>query len=285
VPEARDSEVLTLFATLIDKLGNIAASMVPRIFEALFQCTLEMITKNFEDFPDHRIMFFKLLRSSNSQCFSALLKLHPAQFKLVIDSIVWAFKHLEKNIADTGLNILLELLVNVQTSDVANDFYKAYFVSLLQDILGVLTDTFHKPGLKLHSQILQKLFYIVESNSITISLSSSFPNNQTYIRQFVISYLKASFAHLSTTTVDQFVSGLLTLSSKTENVYKTHLRDFLVQLKEFASKPSELFEEERQAKLAAEQKQNEDRIKSVPGLLYTTPRTALNRDKDSDTIL
>lgn len=34
----------------------------------------------------------------------ALLELPPAQFKLVIDSVVWAFKHTMRDIADTGLN-------------------------------------------------------------------------------------------------------------------------------------------------------------------------------------
>lgn len=35
---------------------------------------------------------------------SALLELPPAQFKLVMDSVVWAFKHTMRDIADTGLN-------------------------------------------------------------------------------------------------------------------------------------------------------------------------------------
>ena len=33
----------------------------------------------------------------------ALLELPPAQFKLVIDSIVWAVKHTMRDIADLGL--------------------------------------------------------------------------------------------------------------------------------------------------------------------------------------
>jgi len=289
VPEARDAEVLLLFSAIIDKLNVLVAPLIPRIFDSLFQCTLEMITKNFEDFPDHRIMFFKLLRSANAHCFTALLKLHPNQFKLVMDSIVWAFKHLEKNIADTGLNILLDLLNNVQQSDVANDFYKGYFVSVLQDILGVVTDTFHKPGLSLHSQILARLFTIVENGSITVPLNTQFPNNQTYIRQFVIDLLKRSFSHLSSTQIEQFVNGLFSLSGKDANVYKQHLRDFLVRLKEFASKAEDLYEKERQKKLdeekARETARESARIMSVPGLLYTTPRTQLNREKDKDEIL
>ena len=48
---------------------------------------------------------------------------------------------------------LLELLNNVQASQVSNDFYRAYYLGLLQDVFSVLTDTLHKPGFKLHSQV------------------------------------------------------------------------------------------------------------------------------------
>jgi exportin-1 len=37
---------------------------VPRIFESVFQCTLDMISKNFEDFPDHRLSFYGALSLS-----------------------------------------------------------------------------------------------------------------------------------------------------------------------------------------------------------------------------
>ena len=36
------------------------------------------------------------------------------QLKLVMDSIIWAFRHTERNIAETGLNLLLEMLKNFQ---------------------------------------------------------------------------------------------------------------------------------------------------------------------------
>lgn len=38
------------------------------------------------------------------------------QLKLVMDSIVWAFRHTERNVAETGLNLLLEMLGNFQVS-------------------------------------------------------------------------------------------------------------------------------------------------------------------------
>jgi hypothetical protein len=40
--------VLSLFAAIIGKLREAMADKVPIIFEAVFECTLQMITKNFE---------------------------------------------------------------------------------------------------------------------------------------------------------------------------------------------------------------------------------------------
>ena len=50
---------------------------VPRIFDAVFECTLAMITKNFEDYPEHRLKFFSLLRAIASHCFRSLFVLPP----------------------------------------------------------------------------------------------------------------------------------------------------------------------------------------------------------------
>lgn len=58
--------------------------------------------QNFEEFPEHRTHFFYLLQAVNSHCFPAFLAIPPAQFKLVLDSIIWAFKHTMRNVADTG---------------------------------------------------------------------------------------------------------------------------------------------------------------------------------------
>jgi hypothetical protein len=46
----------------------------------------------------------------NLHCFPAFLSIPPQQFKLVLDSIIWAFKHTMRNVADIGLNILIQLL-------------------------------------------------------------------------------------------------------------------------------------------------------------------------------
>lgn len=72
VPDAREAEVLSLFAALILRLREQVASHVPNVLTATFECTLSMITKNMEDFPDHRLNFFELLQAIVSTNFEAL---------------------------------------------------------------------------------------------------------------------------------------------------------------------------------------------------------------------
>ena len=42
---------------------------VPIIMENVFECTLDMINKDFSEFPEHRVEFFNLLRAINLHCF------------------------------------------------------------------------------------------------------------------------------------------------------------------------------------------------------------------------
>ncbi|KAF8044403.1 hypothetical protein BT93_A2406 [Corymbia citriodora subsp. variegata] len=242
---------------------------VPRIFEAVFQCTLEMITKNFEDYPEHRLKFFSLLRAIAAHCFPALIRLSSQQLKLVMDSIIWAFRHTERNIAETGLNLLLEMLKNFQASEFCNQFYRTYFLTIEQETFAVLTDTFHKPGFKLHVLVLQHLFCLVESGALTEPLwdastvSYPYPNNAVFVREYTIKLLGTSFPNMTVAEVTQFVNGLLE-STNDLSTFKNHIRDFLVQSKEFSAQDNkDLYAEEA----AAQRERERQRMLSIPGLI------------------
>ncbi|CAM8908786.1 unnamed protein product [Rhodiola kirilowii] len=242
---------------------------VPRIFEAIFQCTLEMITKNFEDYPEHRLKFFSLLRAIATYCFPALILLSSQQLKLVMDSIIWAFRHTERNIAETGLNLLLEILKNFQNSEFCNQFYKTYFLTIEQEIFAVLTDTFHKPGFKLHVLVLQHLFCLVESGALTEPLwdvattTCPFPNNSVFVKDYSIKLLSASFPNMTTAEVTLFVNGLVE-SRLDLSIFKNHIRDFLVQSKEFSAQDNkDLYAEEA----AAQRERERQRMLTIPGLI------------------
>ncbi|KAF5450891.1 hypothetical protein F2P56_031207 [Juglans regia] len=269
LPDARESEVLSLFATIINKYKAAMIDDVPRIFEAVFQCTLEMITKNFEDYPEHRLKFFSLLRAIATHCFPALIRLSSQQLKLVMDSIIWAFRHTERNIAETGLNLLLEMLKNFQNSEFCNQFYRTYFLSIEQEIFAVLTDTFHKPGFKLHVLVLQHLFCLVESGALTeplwdvATVPYQYPNNTMFVREYTIKLLSTSFPNMTASEVTQFVNGLFESRNELSS-FKDHIRDFLVQSKEFSAQDNkDLYAEEA----AAQRERERQRMLSIPGLI------------------
>lgn len=269
VPDARESEVLSLFATIINKYKSLMIEDVPRIFEAVFQCTLEMITRNFEDYPEHRLKFFSLLRAIATHCFQALIQLSTQQVKVVMDSIIWAFRHTERNIAETGLNLLIELLKNYQVSEFRNQFYRTYFLIIEQETFAVLTDTFHKPGFKLHVLVLQLLFSLVDSGSLTeplwdaSSVPYPFPNNTAFVRDYTIKLLGSSFPNMTPAEVTQFIDGLFE-SKHDIHAFKNHIRDFLIQSKEFSAQDNkDLYAEEA----AAQRERERQRMLSIPGLV------------------
>lgn len=282
---ARDPEVLSLFATTITVLLEEVAQYVPRIMEAVFQCTLEMITRNFEDFPEHRIKFFHFLKAVNTHCFEALFQIPADQQRLVVDSVVWAFKHTERNIAETGLEILLELLQNVgRTPAVAQGFYQQYLLSLIQDILAVMTDMLHKSCFKLHATLLRLMFHLTQMNQVVVQLwndqqaaaaaAAGRPippgpeGNKQFLADYVINMLLTSFPNnLNRAQVIGFVGGLFDVSMDLPS-FKQHLRDFLISIKEFSTEESaDLFYEETQAqKQAQEQALLASRL-AVPGLV------------------
>jgi exportin-1 len=267
VPDARESEVLSLFATIINKYKAEMLEDVPRIFEAVFQCTLEMITKNFEDYPEHRLKFFSLLRAIGTHCFKALIQLSSQQLKLVIDSINWAFRHTERNIAETGLSLLLEILKNFQASAFQNQFYKTYFLNIEQEIFAVLTDSFHKPGFKLHVLVLQHLFCVVDGLTEPLwdvaTVQVQYQSNAMFVREYTINLLGASFPNMTVVEVTKFVDGLLS-SRHDLTSFKNHIRDFLVQSKEFSAQDNkDLYAEEA----AVQREKERQRMLAIPGLI------------------
>ncbi|CCA66905.1 probable CRM1-nuclear export factor, exportin [Serendipita indica DSM 11827] len=270
VPQARDAEVLNVMATITLRMGPLLTPQVHPILEAVFEPTLNMINQDFTEYPEHRVGLYRLLRAINSQCFPALLTLPPVQFKLVFDSIIWGMKHTLRDIADLGLLILFEMVDNFATQDavVANAFFQAYYTALLQDLYFVLTDTDHKSGFKMQTQLLMRLYHLVESGTLAAPIfdPSTVPDasmtNSTFVREFSSSLLKNAFPHLPPKRVDAFVASLCETCGDA-NRFKVAVRDFLIQLKEFEGDNAELYLEEKEQ--AASEK--EAAAMRVPGLL------------------
>ena len=105
-PEAGQS-----LSVLLATKQHLVGFQMPRVLERSLgdNCDLTMHLcplSALQDYPEQRLQFFALLRAITSACFATLLTMSPAQLKLVIDSIIWAFRHTERNVADTGESLL-----------------------------------------------------------------------------------------------------------------------------------------------------------------------------------
>ncbi|KAJ7285677.1 CRM1 C terminal-domain-containing protein [Mycena rebaudengoi] len=285
VPSARDAEVLNVMATITARLGHLLTPQVPAILDAVFEPTLNMINQDFAEFPEHRGGLFKLLRAMNLNCFPALLTMSPPQFKLFMDSIIWAIKHTMRDIADLGLNLCLEVVNNFAGTEpaVANAFFQQYFLSIVQDIFFVLTDTDHKSGFKLQSVVLARMFQLVEINAIQTPLFDpaqiTDPNmtNALFLREYCADLLHNAFPHVHKTQVQSFVAGLSEHHNDI-NRFKLALRDFLIQLKEFSGDNTELFLEEKEAETQRKIEEERQAAMRIPGMLK--PSQLEDRDED-----
>ncbi|KAI0315517.1 CRM1 C terminal-domain-containing protein [Amylostereum chailletii] len=274
VPEARDAEVLNVMSTITARLGNLLTPQVPAIMEAVFEPTLSMINQDFAEYPEHRVGFFKLLRAINLNCFPALLNLPPTQFKLFMDSIVWAIKHTMRDIADTGLNLSLEVINNFAAADpsVANPFFQQYYLSVLQDTFYVLTDADHKSGFKLQCLLLARMVQLVATNSIQAPLydpsviTDPTMTNAKFLRDYTANLLKSAFPHASNADILTFVLNLLEYHGDV-NRFKLALRDFLIQLKEFSGDNAELYLDEKEAEAHRKAEQEREQAMRIPGML------------------
>jgi exportin-1 len=101
--------------------------------------------------------------------------------------------------------VCIEVVNNFAGADpmVANAFFQQYFLSIVQDIFFVLTDTDHKSGFKLQSLLLARMFQLVELNEIQTPLfdpsTMADPNitNAVFLREYTANLLMNAFPHVS----------------------------------------------------------------------------------------
>lgn len=315
VPDAREAEVLNVMTTIVNKLhvrwrptlsrfmvglariyldcANKSQSMmedqIMTIMDNVFECTLDMINKDFSEYPEHRVEFFKLLRTINLKCFPALLRLDARSFKFVIDSCMWASKHDNREVEGAGLSMCFELIGNMADTDsqTCNTFFQNFYTSILQDVFFVLTDSDHKAGFKSQSMLLAKMFWLVESGKLqgpiyTPEMAPAGTSNREFLKNFVGNLLSNAFPNLQPyvfclhfgglangfhrAQISSFIEGLFA-NNNDINKFKLILRDFLISLKEFSGDNAELFAEEREQAATKAKEQERERALKVGGLL------------------
>eukprot|EP00049_Salpingoeca_infusionum_P018286 m.356524 g.356524 ORF g.356524 m.356524 type:complete len:1068 (-) comp17567_c0_seq1:423-3626(-) len=270
-PQARESEVLNALASIIQSLGSQLGDGILEVFNAVFESTLDMITQDFETLPEFRTGFYDMLYAIMSRAFGSLSDLSGEQWKLLLNALVWGFKHPILSVADTALKTLEKIIDNlavVSGSEAAQAFYSEFFLEILEHLLAVATDSVHLNSINHHSSILAKLFALVDQGIIQVPLSEGQQvSNIDFVKQYVGNLLKGAFPHLSDDQLLVIVEGFFALDT-TPNDFKGHLRDFLVQCREQVGGDLEdLYLQERQEQLQAAAVDKRRRDRAVPGML------------------
>ena len=132
----------------------------------------------------------------------------------------------------------------------------------------------------MHATILTYMFTLVETNKVTVALNPAAAaqatdssaaaisaGNISYVQDFVANLLRTAFPHLTDNQIKITVQGLFNLDQDIP-AFKEHLRDFLVQIREFTGEDdSDLFLEEREASLKTAQEEKRKIQIAVPGML------------------
>jgi len=246
---------------------------------------LAMISQDFTEWPEHRSGFFQLLKAIDRHCFPALINLPPAQFKMLMDSVVWGIKHTMRDISDITLGLTLELINNFAAADsvILNAFCAQYYMGLVQDIFFVLTDTDHKSGFKTQANVLSRMFQLVEKDTITAPLFDAATvndpemTNKKYLRIFLGNLFRNAFPHLLPQQVDSYVAQLCEYHSDA-NKFKVTLRDFLIQLREYSGQDTEaLFIDDKLDEQRRKADEEREAAMKVPGMLKPSQ---LDQDED-----
>ncbi|VEU21071.1 DEKNAAC101996 [Brettanomyces naardenensis] len=276
VPDARDAEVLNCLSTLVSKVGRRIPNEAVQILGAVFAPTLDMIDKDFTEYPEHRVQFYKLLREIDLQGFGALLQFPPESFQSFVDAILWALKHNNREVENTGLTLCVELLQNIEELGPSNPFalgfYRSYFFPIISDIFYVLTDSDHKAGFRLQAQLLSKMIELVCEDKISqpIYPEGSAPAgtaNSVYLKEYLGNMLMQAFPQLRKEQVANFLQVLFT-NYNSRAKFRGVLRDFLVQTKEYGGDPTDyLFADEKEEERKEKAREEKEKAKLVGGLL------------------
>ena len=109
--ENNDSDVLLVFTEVIIKSNKTKDEQINTIWNFVCLHTIEMIKSDFQNFPEHLFNLFNIIKAFVINNFDALFHDQDSNFNQeVLKIFIWAFKHSQTTISETGLETLIILL-------------------------------------------------------------------------------------------------------------------------------------------------------------------------------
>jgi exportin-1 len=167
-PATREAAVLSLITAVVKKSRSSLNEHVDKILELLFAPTVELIAERAEEFPEHRVNFFRMIQSLCQYCFDPFLeKLGENKIK-IMDGIFWSLKHNEPATSKIGCEILVTLLNQIGIHPAIMVFVTLYLERIFEEVFSIVFDRMHQQGFRDQCSVLQRLFALsqfAKSNS------------------------------------------------------------------------------------------------------------------------
>jgi len=269
IPQARDAEVLATMAKVVETMKVEITPAAPKIFTHIFEPTLQMITGDFVQFPEHRVAFYNLLKGLLEHCFSAFVAMSEAQWKRLVEAIIWGFRHDVRSVAETALKILQNILRSIASTPSAfsQQFFKAFYLEIMTSIFMVAVDSTHYSEMREHAEVLALMFKVVEAGVVKVRLNEAQPNNAEHVKQFVGGKLREWFPHLLPDQLIVTVRGFFA-HNEDPKAFKDHLRDFLVETKQqIGQDVRHMYKAEREHALVQAEAHKLQSHQAIPGMI------------------
>jgi len=255
-PSNKEPEILSVLEVFLSK--SISDRYVHTIIEAVLVSTLEMIKNNFADFPDHRLYIFKVIYQLVKTNFLSLLQLSEKDFRLIIDTVVYALNHNLSYILEIGLDILQLMIINLNSiEDKAQIFYRFFYKFILEHLLILITDSAFQTYLTKHARIIGTFVLNVNKGFIYVDLDPTLADSQAIenlsqmddpekqktiiqkniqtMQTMIGSFVKEKYSNLSDNDIEIFVKGLIAYDQNHKKLLN-HICDFVIDVKENRSK-------------------------------------------------
>ena len=261
----REAEVLVTLADVASALRQHVARGMMTVLETLLEPVLNMIRADMTSFPEHRKAFYQLLQAVTCHAFPAVI--HLTSVDAYVTAVILGCGHDMSDVADVAFRALRAVLMNVvQFPDVMQQFFKAYFMGIMQAVFGVVTAGSHPSGMFLHAQILAHMFALVEQGVVTVPLGDGSVPNTAFLANAVLALLMGAFPQLHKQQVTLIVQGFFSLNQDVPK-FRSHMRDFIVETREAAGEDvSALYLAERQERLMLAERDKMRRLGTVPGM-------------------
>ncbi|KAG0181509.1 Karyopherin transporter [Apophysomyces sp. BC1021] len=236
----REPAVLSLMVYRLENLHiDQRSGLLETILCSVFEPTVPMISQNYVDFPEFRHGFYKLLRVFIQKCFSEMLKTPQNIFHLLIQSLLWGVKDATREVSHMALETVLALVNNMshlEDEDTASDFYCAYFLQILCEIVAVLTDPDYRSGFDFQSKILARMLELVQEGEIYVRLynprdeEKEYMSNVEFLQDYVRNLLFNAFPQLQRSQIEVLVLGMFQYSGELSK-FQDDLQDFLIDIR------------------------------------------------------